>query len=275
MIFSILNISITQEEAAMSFCDFAENVEDAIDQGCAYHYEENGGKVGPQLLWLSDIPLFQSTKPAQRGGHSYLDDDDDDTELQCTYQSQRVAYRPEEDERREQGEEQGDGKRREVLAKPEDFNKNSSFVMTYAEVPVAFQAVRQILTCDSEYAFTVVNGDYKINVTIGDNTRFAMSFYEDEIPGQTFVEITFNSGNRMEFLTFYREFIRHLKDVGLPEKDTFHTVLPTDTFAFSPVYQEELERIDQDVKKAELRELRLPAVSVGNPDCDDWGSEWI
>jgi len=262
----------------MSFCDFAENVEDAIDQGCAYDYDEFDGKGRgePQLLWLSDIPLFQSTKAYRPGGHSYLQDDDDDSELQCTYQSQRLAYRDEEREQQQQGQQQqGDGKRREVLPKPEDFDKYTSFAMTYASVPVAFQAVRQILTCDSEYAFTVVNGDYQINVTIGEETRFSMSFYEDEIPGQTFVEVIFKAGSKIEFLRFYREFIRHLKDVGLPEKDTFHTVLPSDSFAFTPVYQEELEQIGQDVKKAELRELRLPAVSVGNPDCSDWGSDWI
>jgi hypothetical protein len=77
----------------MSFCDFAENVEDAIDQGCAYA-EENDKT--PQLLWLSDIPLFQSVKARSSGRNRYLwDDDDSDTELQVTYQSSRVAYRDE------------------------------------------------------------------------------------------------------------------------------------------------------------------------------------
>jgi hypothetical protein len=78
----------------MSFCDFAENVEDAIDQGCAYDYDEDPGKRdGPQLLWLSDIPLFQTDKAVRPGGHSYLTEEDNDTELQCTYQSSRLAYR--------------------------------------------------------------------------------------------------------------------------------------------------------------------------------------
>ena len=79
----------------MSFCDFNENVEDAIDQGCAYDDEETTTMGAPQLLWLSDIPLFQSIKAMKPGGHSFLSEVDNDTELQCTYQSSRVAYRDE------------------------------------------------------------------------------------------------------------------------------------------------------------------------------------
>jgi len=79
----------------MSFCDFNENVEDAIDQGCAYDDEEASKQDAPQLLWLSDIPLFQSIRAMKPGGHSYLTDEDNDKELQCTYQSSRVAYRDE------------------------------------------------------------------------------------------------------------------------------------------------------------------------------------
>ena len=79
----------------MSFCDFNESVEDAIDQGCAYDDEEASKQDAPQLLWLSDIPLFQSIKAMKPGGHSYLTGEDNDTELQCTYQSSRVAYRDE------------------------------------------------------------------------------------------------------------------------------------------------------------------------------------
>lgn len=81
----------------MSFCDFAENVEDAADQGCAYDYDDGTSKQdgAPQLLWLSDIPLFQPVKAVRPGGQSYLLDEDNDTELQCTYQSSRMAYRDE------------------------------------------------------------------------------------------------------------------------------------------------------------------------------------
>lgn len=79
----------------MSFCDFNENVEDAIDQGCAYDDEEASKQDAPQLLWLSDIPLFQSIKAMKPGGYSYLTEEDNDKELQCTYQSSRVAYRDE------------------------------------------------------------------------------------------------------------------------------------------------------------------------------------
>ena len=76
----------------MSFCDFSEEVEDAIDQGPASD-EVDYSKCAPQLLWLSDIPLFQSIKAMKPGGHSYLTEEDNDTELQCTYQSSRVVYR--------------------------------------------------------------------------------------------------------------------------------------------------------------------------------------
>jgi hypothetical protein len=46
----------------MSFCDFAVNVEDAIDQGLEYDYQEPKDEEAPPqiLLWLSDIPLFKS-----------------------------------------------------------------------------------------------------------------------------------------------------------------------------------------------------------------------
>ena len=77
----------------MSFCDFSEDVEDAIDSGCAYDDEETSKQDAPQLLWLSDIPLFQSIKAMKPGGHSNLTEEDDDSELQCTYQSPRDAYR--------------------------------------------------------------------------------------------------------------------------------------------------------------------------------------
>lgn len=66
----------------MSFCDFSEEVEDAIDQGCAFDEEEMSNEKGaPQLLWLSDIPLFQSIKTMKPGGHSYLTEEDNDTDL--------------------------------------------------------------------------------------------------------------------------------------------------------------------------------------------------
>jgi hypothetical protein len=247
MIFRFLNIGTFQEEEKlpkMSFCDFAENVEDAMDHDCVYDYYDETGLGEPQLLWLSDIPLFQPTKPFRPTGYHYLQEEDNDTELQCTYQSQR----PEQEEERKEEE-----KRRIVLQKPEYFN-DTSFTFTRAEVPVTFEIVRQILTCvrNLEYSFEAVNGDYQINVSIGelgDETRFAMNFYQEEIPGQTFVEINFNSGRRIDFLKFYREFTRHLNDVGFaPKDDTTYLALPTDVFSFTPIYQEDVKKIEQDVK---------------------------
>ena len=280
----------SKKKPAMSFCDFAENVEDAIDQECAYEYEEDTGQGQkyPSLIWLSDIPLFQSNKPVKPGGKSYLEDEDNDTELQCTYQSQRLAYRDEGQQQQvveEEGTAQKGTTQRVVGPKPEDFDKSLSFTFTLADVPLTFEIVQQVLTCErnDKYSSATVNGDYQINVMFNlgdeerDETRFAINFYQDEIPGETFVEIIFNAGRKIEFLKFYREFKRHLNDVGLATDAISSEALPTDMFAFTPLYQEDVKNIEQDVKKAELRTDLLPAASAEPVEraWREWDCEWI
>ncbi len=79
----------------MSFCDFAVNVEDAIDQGPDYYQEEtkNGEAAPPQLLWLSDIPLFRSLRTERDQPHSYANPNG--TEMLGLFESEALRERDE------------------------------------------------------------------------------------------------------------------------------------------------------------------------------------
>ncbi len=79
----------------MSFCDFAVNVEDAIDQGLSYDYQEPSmdDVAPPQLLWLSDIPLFKPVKTLRAHPHSYMTDPDTDSDLQRNFEDATTTTR--------------------------------------------------------------------------------------------------------------------------------------------------------------------------------------
>jgi hypothetical protein len=71
----------------MSYCDFAVNMEDAIDLGLSYDYTEEESQIPlPTLQWLSDIPLFQSTRTHRVHTRSYLTESDTDSQLRCRFE---------------------------------------------------------------------------------------------------------------------------------------------------------------------------------------------
>jgi hypothetical protein len=100
----------------MSFCDFAVNVEDAIDQGLVYDYQEPEEEdvAPPQLLWLSDIPLFKPVKTLRAQPHSYMTEPDTDSDLQCNFEKATtgVRVRSREDILREMSDQEVTGFRR-------------------------------------------------------------------------------------------------------------------------------------------------------------------
>jgi hypothetical protein len=80
----------------MSFCNFAVNAADAIDMGIAYDYDEpvEDDMKPPQLLWLSDIPLFNSIR-TQRARAALANEEEYKGEKMCTFEpaSVRAKYR--------------------------------------------------------------------------------------------------------------------------------------------------------------------------------------
>ena len=252
----------------MSFCDFAENVEDAIDQGCAYDYEEETSKQQgtPQLLWLSDIPLFQSVKAMKPGGHSYLTEDDNDSELQCTYQSSRVAYRDEsgfygpgtqtgpwsyveqagsldsddeeEDEEDEQEAKLGpDGKIIRVLEDTPDWYEKYTSFLCQKDPEVVLLTLKEMLQCDDRITFEIPDTHYQIRGSIileERATAFHINIFKDTMPNECLVEFQRQSGSAPDFLAFYRQCVVHLNNNFEDFLVAKFLALSTGVFNFSP-----------------------------------------
>jgi len=232
----------------MSFCDFNENVEDAIDQGCAYDDEEAIKQDAPQLLWLSDIPLFQSIKAMKPGGHSYLTDEDNDSELQCTYQQSRVAYRDEtfvkpekknDDDKKKGKEEVGDALQKEPDSEddeyadtvvgdgvvrdekgtpvpgilPDWYEKYSSFLSKKAP-NVILGTLKEMFECDDRINFKVDDMRFQIRggVWIQEKEmKFHVNIFRDG--GEFLVEFQRQSACLLDFHALYRQSLAHLNTI--------------------------------------------------------------
>jgi hypothetical protein len=276
----------------MSFCDFSEDVEDAIDAGNEEVKEETK-QDAPQLLWLSDIPLFQSIRPMKPGGHSYLAEEDNDAELSCTYMSSRVAYRDvadgvayrdvadgvgEEGNSDESDTEWADtsvnkpaivrdefgNPIRRLEDTPDWFERYSSF-LCQKDPDYILAILKEMLERDDRIVFEIPEGDYQIRgmVYLQDSpTHFHINIYRD-LNGEFLVEYQRQGGCMMDFQTLYRQSLSHLnslKDVLVApiqatSSGTFNFTMPTDKTATAAPYTslEDLKTLRDAMEECEKR----------------------
>lgn len=194
----------------MSFCDFAEDVEDAYDHGEPYDHDEASKNDAPQLLWLSDIPLFRSVKAVQRpdfipGGTALIAaEEDTDTELQCTFQPCRVAYRDESG---------GSAGIRILEAIPDWFAFTSS---SYIDDPDdMLNILKEMLKSrdTTTPTFKISSTHYQITGSVIHDEKtmeFQINIFRSSKYGGSLVEFQRQSGSVRDFLAFHRQCIAHI-----------------------------------------------------------------
>lgn len=221
----------------MSFCDFAENIDDAIDGGCAYDYEEVSKQDAPQLLWLSDIPLFASIKAMKPGGHSYLTDDDNDSELMNTCGSSRVAYRdgpgvPYHDDSAmnsdddddewadtdvvtEEPKRGSDGNVIKVLEDTPDWYEKYSSFLCQKNPDVILTTLNEMFKCDDRITFGIPEEYYQIRGSVylqEKPMQFHINIFRDS-KDEYLVEFQRHAGCMLDFQALYRQCLAHLNTI--------------------------------------------------------------
>ena len=275
----------------MSHCDFSEEVEDAIDQGHPYDDEEASKQDAPQLLWLSDIPLFQSIKAMKPGGHSYLTEEDNDTELQCTYQSSRVAYRDETgvysqksaekskkalpvtnyDSNNDFDDDDDEWADTNIVKRPVERDENGNIIRYLENTPdwyeryssflcqkkpeVILTTLKNMLENDDRIEVNIPDQKYQIRGSVNlqeKHMMFHINIFKDTIDGEYLVEFQRQSGCMLDFQAIYRQSLAHLNQM----KDMLIAPInakSTGIFNFMPI--EKLIILTKDVDGKESKEV--------------------